>query len=249
MRRLTTIGVIVGAALCAAMPAYPVPPDAGSALTPFEAVYTITRGRLRIGELSMRLEPPVEGVWRYRSASEASGLVAMFTDVSIVEQSTFRVEDGLPVPLSHDYRMPGSEKNRDFSLAFDWVEREARGVVRGEPAAEPLAPGAVDRHTATIAMAAATAGARAFPFEFVMIDRARTRRYDATLQGVQTLETAAGRIETVRALLVRVGEPERQFRFWFAPELGHLPVRIQSVDDDGKTVTLQLLRYPLHADS
>ena len=212
-------------------------------IAPFEATYSISRGHLRIGEMTMKLEPPTDGIWTYRSSSEASGLVAMFTDVSIVEQSTFRVEDGLPVPLTHDYRMPGSEKNRDFSLAYDWVDREVRGVVRGERAAEPLAPGAVDRHTATLAMAAAVAGARAFPFEFVMIDRARTRRYDATLLGAETLKTDAGEIATVRTLLVRVGEPERQFRFWFAPALGHLPVRIQSVDDDGKTVTLQLTSY------
>lgn len=246
MRRLTAMGIVVGAALYAAMPAYAVPPDAGPTLVPYEATYTVTRGHLRLGEMTSTLHAPVDSVWRYQSHSETSGFVAMFRQISIDEQSTFRVEYGKAVPHTHAYRMNGSRKNRDFSLEFDWADREVRGVVRGESVTEPLLPDAVDRHTAPLAVALAAAGAREFPFDLVMVDRGRTRRYHATMGGEETLATEAGDIETVHVLLVRADDHERQFRFWFAPALNHVPVRIQSIDDDGKTITLQLTAYTPH---
>lgn len=215
----------------------------GPALQPYTATYSVTRGSLRLGRTTMTLESPESGVWTLTSSSEASGLVSLFTNVSIDERSRFRIEDGLPVPVSHEYRMPGSKKNRDFSLVFDWVERRVTGVVRGEPTSEALAPGAVDRHTAPLAVALAAAGARDFPHEFVMVDRARIRHYNATLDGEEFVDTRSGKLATVRVLLTRVDEPERKFRFWFAPALDYTPVRIRSVDDDGDTVTLQLLSY------
>ena len=253
MRRLTVPGMLVGAAfvgaalvgaaLCAAMPAYAASPNVGPTPHPFQATYTVTRGHLRLGAMTTTLHAPVDGIWRYHSHSETSGFVAMFRQISIDETSTFRIERGQPVPLTHDYRMGGSRKNRDFSLAFDWVAREVRGIVREESVVEPLGPGAIDRHTAPLTVALAAAGSREFPFELVMIDRGRTRQYDATMRGSETLDTEAGAIATVRVLLVRADEPERQFRFWFAPAWNHVPVRIQSVDDDGKTITLQLTSY------
>ncbi len=236
MRRLTTSGIVVGVALCAAMPAY-------AELRPYEATYSVTRGHIRLGEMTSTLHAPVDGEWRYHSHSETSGFVAMFRQIAIDEISTFRVEQGEPVPLSHTYRMAGSRKNRDFSLEFDWVAREARGMVREESVVEPLGPGVIDRHTAPLSVALAAAGEREFPFDLVMIDRGRTRQYHATRRGEETLNTAAGEIATMRVLLVRADEPERQFRFWFAPTMNHVPVRIQSVDDDGKTITLQLTQY------
>lgn len=242
-RRLTAMGIVVGAALCAAMPAYAVPPDAGPTLVPYEATYTVTRGHLRLGEMKSTLQTTVDGVWQYKSDSETTGFVAMFRKITIDEQSTFRVEDGQAVSLTHAYRMGGSRKNRDFSLEFDWDRQEVNGVVRGETVTEAVGPGAVDRHTAPLTVALAVAGARDFPFDLEMMDRGRTRHYHATLSGEETLDTEAGEIATVRVLLVRADDHERQFQFWFAPALDHVPVRIQSVDDSGKTVTLQLMSY------
>ncbi|MEX0900394.1 MAG: DUF3108 domain-containing protein [Gammaproteobacteria bacterium] len=242
-RGLIVGAALVGAALYAAMPTHATPRDAGPSLTPFEATYTVTRGHIRLGEMSATLHAPVDGVWRYHSHSETSGFVAMFRQITIDEQSTFRMEQGRPVPLAHEYRMGGSRKNRDFSLAFDWVAREVHGVVRGETVTEPLGPGAIDRHSAPLSVALAAAGGRAFPFDVVMVDRGRTREYETAHRGEETLKTDAGEIATVRVLLVRKDEPDRQFRFWFAPALDHVPVRIQSVDDDGKTITLQLKSY------
>ena len=212
-------------------------------LAPYVATYSVARGNFRLGQTTMTLDAPVDGVWTLTSSSEASGLASLFTNVSIEERSRFRIEDGLPVPLSHEYQMARSKKNRDFSLAFDWVERVVTGDVRGEPASEPLSSGAVDRHTAPLAVALAAAGAREFPYEFVMVDRARTRHYTATLDGEEFMDAPGGKLATVRVRLMRVDEPERQFRFWFAPALDYAPVRIRSVDDDGDTVTLQLTSF------
>jgi hypothetical protein len=228
--------ILVTALLLAAPPAF-------AELRPYEATYSVTRGHIRLGEMTSTLHAPVDGVWRYHSHSETSGFVAMFRKIAIDEQSTFRVEHGQPVPLAHEYRMAGSRKNRDFSLDFDWVAREARGVVRDETVVEPLGPGVIDRHTAPLSVALAAAGGREFPFDLVMIDRGRTRHYHATRRGEEALHLGDDELATVRVLLVRQDEPERQFRFWFAPTLNFVPVRIQSVDDDGKTITLQLTSY------
>ncbi len=235
--------ILIAALLAATGDARPQDVGAAPSLVPFEATYSVTRGRLRLGEMKSTLQTAADGVWRYYSDSETTGFVAMFRQITIDEGSTFRVENGQAISLTHTYHMGGSRKNRDFSLEFDWDTHEVRGIVRGEAVTEAVGPGAVDRHTAPLTVALAVAGARDFPFDLEMMDRGRTRHYHATLSGEETLDTEAGEIATVRVLLVRADDPERQFRFWFAPTLDYVPVRIQSVDDDGKTITLQLTAY------
>lgn len=244
MSRCLTFGMCaLAAGLAAAAGAAAHPVDV--VLEPVTATYALTRGRVRLGEMTTELTGPVDGVWRYRSESRATGFVAMFTDISIDEQSEFRVDDGHTVPLRHDYVMAGSKKDRDFSLVFDWRDLAPRGVVRGtvrgDDVAEPVPPGAVDRHTTPLALALAVAAGREFPFEFVMVDRARVRHYEATDDGEEKLDTRAGRFDTARILLTRLDDPERKFWFWLAPERGYLPVRIRSVDDSGRLITVQLI--------
>ncbi len=219
----------------------PVPPP--YELEPYSAVYTVTRGRIRVGEMTTTLERRDDGTWEYRSESRTTGLLSLLRDIRIVERSVFRVVDGEVRSLEHDYDFDGGRKNRNFSLEFDWENCVVHGTRYGEPVSAELVAGATDRHATPVAVMYDVATARAFPRPFVMIDRARTRHYENSIVGTGRLELKAGPVETIEVLQQRVDDETRRFRTWLAPSMGFLPVRIQSIDDEGADVTLDLVKY------
>lgn len=217
------------------------PPAPGFELTPYSAVYTVTRGRIRLGEMHTRLRANEGGYWEYRSTSRTTGLVSLFRSLTIDERSTFRVEDGTVVPFTHSYDFDGGRKNRDFEFEFDWEACEVRGSNEGETATAELVHGAVDRHSTPVAVLLAVATGQAFPHEFVMVDRAKIRYYENRIDGEERLELETGAVDTIRVVQQRIDDPERRFVTWLVPSLGYIPVRVESVDDDGADVKLELI--------
>lgn len=209
-------------------------------LEPYRATYSVSRGIMR-GESVVTLTPAGD-TWTYHSQLRTTGLAALLR-IEINEYSEFRVEHGSVVPLVHRYTLDGRRKDRDFALAFDWVERRVNGTVRGKRVEAELEPGVIDRHSVPPSLMLDLAAGREFPRHYVVMDQGRTRHLEVSLDGEETLRTAAGEFETRRVVQQRVDKPERRFVTWLAPSLGNLPVKIQSVDDDGATVTMELTGY------
>lgn len=214
-------------------------------LVPYTATYNVIRNRIRVGRARVELSALEDGVWLYRTESRTAGLAALLRNVSIVEHSRFRVEDGWPVSLEHGYAMTGSRRDRDFHLDFDWVRRTVSGIFEGEPVEMDLPAGSVDRHTMPLTLVLDMRSGRPYPRHLVMVDRTRLREFEVRPDGVTELATEAGTFETVRMVQQRLDKEERRFLVWLAPALGHVPVRIQSVDDEGATITLELTDFQL----
>lgn len=211
------------------------------ALVPYTATYAVSRGSLRLGEMRTELQAPQGGPWTYQSIGRTTGLASLFQNGGIEETSVFTVDDGGVTPLSHVYRMPGSRRNRDFNLEFDWQTAKVTGEVRGEPVNAELPAGAVDRHAMPIAVLLDLAASRPFPRRYVMVDRGRIRELDARIDRSERLETAAGVFETTVVVQQRLDNPERRYLIWVAEDAaGPFPVRIASVDDDGADMVLEL---------
>lgn len=214
--------------------------QAAGPLPQYEAHYEVSRGNVG-GESTMQLSPAGDGRWVFQSHLRTTGLLSLVLRIEIEETSRFMLERGRLVPLQHLYRFHGGSKNRDFTLDFDWVERRVHGTVRGEPAEAPLAAGAVDRHAMIPALMLELAGDEPrFPQNYVVIDRARIRHFEVFIDGEETLATGAGEYDTLRVVQQRMDDETRRFVSWHAPALDYIPVRIESQDDEGRTVTMNL---------
>jgi hypothetical protein len=186
------------------------------------------------------LAPP-GGPWTYHSVGRTTGLASLLSSGGLVETSVFTVEDGRVIPRSHVYRMPGSRRNRDFTLRFDWNQAVVTGEVRGEPVTEALPAGAVDRHAMPVAVLLDLASRKTFPRRYIMVDRGRIRELDARIDRNERIETEAGVFQTTVVVQQRLDDPERRYLIWVAEDAaGLFPVRIASVDDDGADMVLEL---------
>lgn len=224
------------------------PPTAGAAepdaaLYPYTATYSVSRGRMRVGQMQVSLTRTEHGSWLYQSHSRTTGFIGFLRDYRIHETTRFRVfQDGI-VPYQHVYTLTGDRKDRNFALVFDWLRREVRGIVAGEAVTGELTPGAIDRHTILLSTVHDLRTGRDFPHRRVMIDRGEPKEVEVRIDGDDRLNTPAGSFDTVRVVQQRVDDPDKRLVLWLAREARHLPVRVASVDDDGKTITLELLEY------
>lgn len=244
MHRRLTVALAFAASLTA--PHATTAQVAEPTLAPYEAVYSVSRGRMRLGRMHVTLERTADGGWVYRSRSRSTGVVAFFRDYQIDETTWFRVVDGRIVPSRHRYDLEGDRKQRDFDLVFDQGAGTVSGRVEGEHRDIELPAGAVDRHTTVLATVLDLVGGRDFPRRMVIVDRARVRELAATLAGEEAVSTPAGAFRALRIVQQRVDDPKKRFVLHVAPEHRFLPLRIQSQDDDGATVTLELVEFTLH---
>lgn len=219
--------------------------QAAGPLPQYEAIYEVSRGNVG-GESVMQLSPMDGDRWEFKSHLRTTGLLSLVLRIEIEETSRFTLEQDNLVPLQHLYRFHGGSKNRDFTLDFDWIDRRVHGTVRGEPAEAPLDAGAVDRHAMIPALMLELAGDEPrFPQRYIVIDRARIRHFEVFISGEETLDTGAGRYDTLRVVQQRLDDETRRFVSWNAPELDYIPVRIESQDDEGRTVTMILKELSL----
>lgn len=240
MRRgLTALALVAG--LAGAPVVAPAEPEGG--LHPYTATYSVSRGRMRVGQMQVELTRSEQGCWLYQSHSRTTGFIGFLRDYRIHETTRFRVmQDGI-VPFQHVYTLTGDRKDRNFALAFDWSEREVRGIVAGEAVTGELTPGAIDRHTILLSTVLDLRTERAFPYRLMMIDRGEQKEVEVRIDGEERLNTPAGAFDTVRVVQQRVDDADKRLVLWLAVDERHLPVRVASVDDDGKTITLELLEF------
>lgn len=211
-------------------------------LKPYSVTYSVTRGRMRIGEMRAELSRGEDDIWYYRTSARPVGVAALLSGLETEEQSVFRVTDSL-VTLRHTYTMSGDRRNRNFDIHFDWQSMTLHGDIRGEAVEHALPAGAVDRHAMTLAVMVDIISERPFPRQHVMIDRARVRELATRLDGNESLATRAGQFDTQRIVQQRLDDPTRRYIMWLAAvNDAWLPIRIQSVDDDGADFTLELLQ-------
>jgi hypothetical protein len=72
-----------------------------------------------------------------------------------------------------------------------------------------------------------------------MLDRNSAREYRYQREGAQTIDTALGRIDTVIYSSQHPGSP-RVTRFWCAPTLGYLPMRVEQKRIDSVEWSMQI---------
>ena len=195
-------------------------------LPAFTAHYRVLQNGSPIGKATLTLAPGADGTWTFTTQSEGTAGLASLLAAGTREVSTFKWLGDAPQGISYDYTMKSALKQKHRSVRFDWA-RHTIVVDDNGTSRFPMQPGAVERHTVPLALAAGlAAGKTDFTLPVAVRDRIETQHF--TAQGKQNVSVPAGTFDATRVSRSDEGEG---FEAWFAP--GKLPAPVK-IDQRGK---------------
>jgi len=214
------------------------------ALSPFVAQYKLSKGFVPLGQARFALQATAPRCFRYRYRAEATGVVGLFRHDVISETSDFCVLDGRFRSLSDRFVHTGDGKDDNFALRFDWQNMT---VVDSHGHKRKLPAHAMDRQTMQIwlryKLVQAGRNLPSKPFPVTIVDDDHIATYQVRLEGRTQVKTGAGTFHTV--ILERVDAKHKRVRFWLAPKLAYLPVKVEeSKQGQSMPLTLELSRLP-----
>jgi hypothetical protein len=201
-------------------------------LRPHSVTYRVAYKGMAAGELELRLTRVDADTWRYETRPQPSFLARMVVSAASVERGTFRLGPGGVQPLSYSLDDGTAQRTRnDAALEYDRSAGRVSGYARGAPLDLELIPGLQDPLSIRAAILVDLLAGRE-PGEYPMIDGREVRTYIYRREGTATLDTALGALETVVYTSSRKGADARAktWKYWYAPSLGWLPVRIEQRD-------------------
>lgn len=196
-------------------------------LAAFTAHYRLLQNGSPIGTATLTLAPGAGNTWTFTTASEGTAGLASLLGASTREVSTFSWVGDAPQGIRYDYTMETAFKSKQRQVRFDWTRHTIEVNDHGT-FSFPTRPGAVERHTIPLALAAGIAAGRTtFTLPVAVRDRIEIQHY--ATQGKQDVQVPAGRFDAIP--VGRTDGGGDAFEAWFAPDQLPAPVRI---DQRGK---------------
>lgn len=202
-------------------------------LPAFTAHYRLLQDGAPIGKATLTLAPGDDGTWTFTTASQGTSGLASLLAANTREVSTFKWAGDLPQGIRYDYILKTALKTKQRTVNFDWA-RHVIDVNDNGSFSFATQPGALERHTVPLAIAAGlAAGKTSFTLPVAVRDRVESQHYAS--QGKQTLTVPAGNFDATRVSRSDGGDA---FEAWFAP--GKLPAPIKIVQRGKRDFTLEL---------
>lgn len=202
------------------------PVQAAAPIAAFKAEYDLYYDDDKVGQSTLELAARDNDEWLFETRSEASLYFMSFSDH---EQSRFVWHNERPKPLafSKERKRPG--KTERVQQQFDWQSQTDRGT-RGKKSWSTALLG--DTHDLQSHLLALQLDLRAGKHElmYAVSRHGRVRQYQYKISKEEVLDTALGRLSTLRVERIRDADDDRQTISWLAPSLDFIPVRIQQFE-------------------
>jgi hypothetical protein len=204
-------------------------------LKPFVASYAWSWHGANVAVSTLKLERGDGDTWAYSSSSEPRGLGYLYP-LRPKLVSVLRITDNGVEPQSFHAEGGGDDHNAD--VQFDWQALHASGVYEGVKVDMPIAAGLQDDLSVQIALMVNALRGRV-PENLSMLDKNTARDYLYKREGEATIDTPFGPTATVIYSSQHPGSP-RITRFWCAPAMGYLPMRVEQKRIDKVEWTMQI---------
>jgi hypothetical protein len=161
----------------------------------------------------------------------------MFSERPVSESVLEVTPEGVR-PLSYKADDGTPSTRRDANIQYDWDKKRVTGTNEDAKIDMPIPPDIQDDLSVQIALMVALMRGHAAD-KFSLLSGATVREYHYTREGEETLSTPLGTIPTV------VYRSEKQYsprvtRFWCAPSLGYIPLKVQQKRNNDVEWTMQV---------
>ncbi len=216
-------------------------PAAGAGLRPYEVVYEFSAYGFTAGTVTLALRQETPEEWTYISKSQPRGLFQLVHSAARTVTSRMVIDPRGVRPLLSTDTEDGDAAPQS-AVHFDWAANRATGTVDGQAIDMELRPGVQDDLSAQVALIRALNDGQT-PTSFLVFDKSGIRDYSYKPVGEETLHTPLGDLATVIYFSQRAKAP-RSTRYWCAPALGFIPVRVEQrrLDKVEWTMNLRHLR-------
>ena len=219
------------------------PAAAAVGLQPFRATYEVEYRGIGAGELvfTLREVDATTKRYEYYSKPRPSLLARIVVSREALESSVFALVEGSVQPRTYRLEDGRSATDDDARLDFDWSRGVVTGVAEDKSLEFELVPGMQDRMSIQIEVMADLKAGRE-PGTIAMIDGDRVKHYTYTRDGSDRIATPLGTFDTAIYSSTRPGS-NRIARFWYAAELGYVPVRGEQIRAGKLETVMRLTQF------
>ena len=239
MKRFALTGcLLLGlAAIPCTTPAAPVEVSPTLGLTPLKAVYHVKisgfGGGFGSGKGELELRGDSGGL-TYRMTLAPTGLLAIFAD-TVEITARMRLEGGRVVPEEYMKRHR-KNKDKDRRYAFDPGRSSVEVLQEGKTWFLEASDGTLDEASMQLQLIL-DAQRHNGPWRYTVMSNDKIKHYSLTETGNESIDSAFGRIETIKLQRVRLHAGEQSeidYYYWLSPAHRYLPIRVEKLEN-GKT--------------
>ncbi|MCU4674693.1 DUF3108 domain-containing protein [Catenovulum sp. 2E275] len=206
-------------------------------LTPFNAKYKVSKGRLNLGSAKRQLSQIGENRFTFSYFSDLSFLI--LSDHRR-ETSELTINEGNVTPIRYLFKREGTGSDKSTTLSFtdgQILDSEENAKIE---AAENIHW--YDEISYQLQMKMDLAAGKTEMKYYLIDHKKRDKLYHFKVVAEEIIEVPAGKINTVKLQRIRPGD-DRLTEFWLAPDLGYLLVRIRQERDGSEVADAQLEKY------
>ena len=202
----------------------------------FSYRYELIRNGKVVGNNRLQFKALPNGVWQFTSKASGTEGLASLAGAGVDERSTLIAPRGQLELFSNRMETTLAWKNEVKSTNFDKASNTY--IYRDHKATRKVAyqPGVIDRHTLTVALMSDLRSGKNKAFSYPTLNKGKLDTFRFKLMGEEVLDTALGKLKTVRLERIRDSADGKSTRIWFAKERNYAPVMIQELDSKGDDI-------------
>ncbi|WP_228710681.1 DUF3108 domain-containing protein [Saccharobesus litoralis] len=196
---------------------------APSALTPFNAKYSVHRGNLTLGKVKRQLTQLSDDKFVFSYMSDLSFLI--LSDKR-KESAEIQLIDGQIRPIKYLYKREGTGSNKRTTLKFNHQTRHVFDGIKGKQIECDETIDWYDQISYQLQMKLDIEQGKSDLTYYLIDSKKREKLYQFEKVAAEQLVTPAGTFDTIKFERV-LSNKSRSTQVWIAPKLGNLLVRVR----------------------
>lgn len=207
----------------------------------FKAKYTVSVIGLTVAEGTRNLTKQSDGSYFFHTVVKPTGMVGIFREDTIEENSQFLFENQQIKPLLYEYKHLDNNKSlkKYKKVAFNWETNQALSIEDKKEWVLPLEKGAVDFLLSQISLMYDLGLGKTGDQHYIIADEDEMKPYTIQFEKEETIDTALGQFKTLK-FIRRAKNPKRYSSLWCAVDLKFLPIKIEHTEPNDHTVSAEI---------
>ena len=200
----------------------------------FESEYILKRDGATVGKISRALSKHGDR-YQFTSHSKTTGLIALFYQNDVQEQTIWQMQGNTIQPLNYEYFREKNGKQKKISIQFDAGNQKIITYAGDSHWSMPLENDIYDKLLYEIAIIQRLRNQERIG-DIQVADGGKLKIYRMENLGEEKISTVLGDYQTIK-LKRHKSNSKKTVTIWYAKELDYFPVKVENIDGEGKTVT------------